>query len=316
MTKASAISKIVEPSPAAMRQAVAVLQAGGLVGLPTETVYGLAGDAANGLAIARIFEVKGRPAFNPLISHVPDIVAAAALADFPPLAVKLAERYWPGPLTLVLPKRRHAPVHPLVTAGLDTIAIRAPAHHVARQLLAAFGKPVAAPSANPSGRLSPTTALHVAKGLGDGVDLILDGGPCVIGLESTVVEVTADAVFLLRPGAVTQEALAQTLGQPVRAAGKGVKSPGQLAQHYAPHAPLRRAATRARAGEKLLGFGAIEGDINLSPSADLREAAANLFASLHALDAMHPSAIAVAPIPQEGLGRAINDRLARAAAKR
>lgn len=310
------MAKISQPTSAAITQAVQILEAGGLIGLPTETVYGLACDATNGDAVARVFEAKGRPHFNPLISHVTGLEAAERLAYFPDMARQLAEKYWPGPLTLVLPKLARAKVHDLVTSGLNTIAIRAPGHAVARQVLIAFRKPLAAPSANPSGRLSPTRAQHVEEGLGDKLDLILDGGPCAIGLESTVVEVAADKVYLLRYGSISEEDLAETLSRPVLPAEGEIKSPGQLLSHYAPRAKVRLNAVEAGPGEKLLGFGPIQGDLNLSPGGSLREAATNLFQMLRHLDAMKSKIIAVAPIPDQGLGRAINDRLARAAATR
>lgn len=307
------MTAIVKPSAENIARAARLLANGGLVGLPTETVYGLAADATNGQAVARIFEVKGRPTFNPLISHVTGIEQAETLAHFPEMAIQLAERFWPGPLTFVLPKLARCKVHDLVTAGLPTIALRAPGHAVARQLLVAFGKPIAAPSANPSGELSPTTAQHVYKGLNGDVDLILDGGPCAVGLESTVIEVTNDHVYLLRPGSITKEDLAETTGKPVLAATGTIKSPGQTLAHYAPNAHVRLNAQTADEKGLMLGFGEIDGDLNLSPDGDLREAAANLFAMLHELDARRPKTISIAPIPKDGLGMAINDRLARAA---
>lgn len=294
-------------------KAARLLENDGLVALPTETVYGLGADATNGRAVARIFEAKGRPSFNPLISHVTGLEQAEALAFFPKLAIDLAEAFWPGPLTFVLPRLARCPVHELVTAGLPTIALRAPGHAVARQLLLAFGKPIAAPSANPSGELSPTRAEHVLKGLGDDVDMILDGGACAVGLESTVIEVTNDGVFILRPGSVTGEDIAEVTGRPVKQATAEIKSPGQLLSHYAPNARVVLEATEAAPNGLLLGFGAIDGEMNLSPSGDLREAASNLFAMLHQLDSRRPKSISIAPIPNDGLGVAINDRLARAA---
>jgi len=308
---------IVPADAAAIARAAAVLRAGGLVALPTETVYGLAADAANATAVARIFAAKGRPHFNPLICHVPDVNAAAELVHIGPLAARLAEAFWPGPLTLVLPKREGAPVADLVGAGLDTLAVRAPAHPVARRLLEAFPRPLAAPSANRSGRVSPTTAAHVAADLGKNVDLILDGGACDVGIESTIVAVADDTVSLLRPGGITSEEIARAAGRPLASATPdGVTAPGMLSSHYAPAAPVRLDATGKRAGEFLIGFGPVAGDISLSPTGDLVEAAAGLFAALRRADAAAPAAIAVAPIPDVGLGRAINDRLRRAAAAR
>jgi len=296
-----------------IEKAARLLENGGLVALPTETVYGLGADATNGRAVARIFEAKGRPSFNPLISHVTGLEQAETLAFFPKLAIELAEAFWPGPLTFVLPRLARCPVHELVTAGLPTIALRAPGHAVARQLLIAFGKPVAAPSANPSGELSPTRAEHVLKGLGEDVDMILDGGACAVGLESTVIEVTNDEVFILRPGSITSEDISEVTGRPVKAPTDTIKSPGQLLSHYAPSARVIINANEAKPDGLLLGFGSINGDLNLSPSGDLREAASNLFAMLHHLDAQRPKTISIAPIPNDGLGVAINDRLARAA---
>ncbi len=306
---------ILPADAAAIARAASILRAGGLVALPTETVYGLAADAGNAPAVARIFAVKGRPHFNPLICHVPDMDAAAALVEIGPLAARLMEAFWPGPLTLVLPKRDGAPVADLVSAGLDTLAVRAPAHPVARRLLAAFPRPLAAPSANRSGRVSPTTAAHVAADLGAAVDLILDGGACDVGIESTIVAVADDTLSLLRPGGIAGEEIARVTGRPLATATPGgVTAPGMLKSHYAPAAPVRLEATEKRPGEVLIGFGPVAGDISLSPTGDLVEAAAKLFAALRRADAASPTAIAVAPIPDVGLGRAINDRLHRAAA--
>lgn len=307
------MSGIYKPSAENIAKAAHKLEQGGLVALPTETVYGLGADATNGQAVARIFEAKGRPSFNPLISHVTGLEQAEALAFFPKSAIELAEAFWPGPLTFVLPRLARCKVHPLVTAGLPTIALRAPGHSVARQLLIAFGKPIAAPSANPSGELSPTTAAHVLKGLGEDVDMILDGGPCAVGLESSVIEVTAEDVFLLRPGSITAEDISEITGQPVKAPTAEIKSPGQLLSHYAPNARVILEAEEARPDGLMLGFGDYDGDLNLSPSGDLREAASNLFAMLHQLDQRRPKFISIAPIPNHGLGLAINDRLVRAA---
>ena len=297
-------------------RAAAILRAGGLVALPTETVYGLGADATNGRAVARIFAAKDRPRFNPLIVHVASAEAARRLVDWPQAADRLARAFWPGPLTLVLPLRPGTGLSPLVTAGLPSLAVRVPAHPVARELLRVFGGPVAAPSANPSGRISPTTAAHVVAGLSGRVAAVLDGGACGVGVESTIVGLT-EAPTLLRPGGLPAEAIEQALGAPLaaNAAGATLSAPGQMASHYAPGAPVRLNAAAARPGEVLLGFGPGACDLNLSPAGDLAEAAANLFAHLHALDARGVP-IAVAPVPETGLGRAINDRLRRAAAPR
>jgi L-threonylcarbamoyladenylate synthase len=311
---------IVEADDRAIAEAARILRAGGLVAFPTETVYGLGADATNGKAVACIFEAKGRPRFNPLIAHVDSLGAARDLVEFNGEAEALAEAFWPGPLTLVLPQRpgaRHR-VSELVTAGLDTLAVRVPAHPVARQLIAAAGVPIAAPSANLSGRVSPTRARHVEEDLGRAVDTILDGGATEAGLESTIVAF-APAPTLLRPGGLAREDIEAVLGQPLRDYREtGVLSPGQLASHYAPRAGLRLDATACEPDELLLAFGpgAPEDALNLSPSGDLREAAANLFAHLRALDARGPAQIAVMPIPRHGLGEAINDRLRRASAPR
>lgn len=307
---------------AAIREAAALLHAGELVAFATETVYGLGADATNERAVAGIFAAKGRPQFNPLIVHVADLAAARKIAHFTPLAEQLAARFWPGPLTLVLPRRSEAGLSLLVSAGLDTVAVRVPAHPVAKALLRATDRPIAAPSANPSGRISPTCAAHVADGLADKVTLILDGGDCTVGLESTVIAISAGQLHLLRPGAVTEDDLTALTGH---APGTGQdapdapRSPGQLASHYAPHLPVRLDAHTARRDEAALGFGTALPDgaaktLNLSPAGDLREAAANLFAMLRALDRPDYGGIAVAPIPDTGLGAAINDRLRRAAA--
>ncbi len=281
---------------------------------PTETVYGLGADATNGEAVARIFEAKRRPSFNPLIVHVQDIVHARRLACFDSMAERLAECFWPGALTLVLPQRSGAGVEPLVTAGLDSIALRVPDHPTARNLLKKTGRPVAAPSANPSGKVSSTTAQHVFSGLSGRIDAILDGGPCTIGLESTIV---GSGLALLRPGGLSVEEIESCVGESAVAPAhrSTLSSPGQLASHYAPNAPLRPNASRKRAGEVLVGFGPVNADLNLSPTGDLVEAAANLFRYLHSIDTTG-AAIAVTPIPETGLGRAINDRLRRAAAPR
>jgi L-threonylcarbamoyladenylate synthase len=317
----------IEPATiGATAEAARLILQGRLVALPTETVYGLAGDAGNDAAVAAIFAAKDRPQFNPLIVHVPGGAAADRLGILDARAVRLIRRFWPGPLTLVAPRRPRAPLSLLVSAGLDTVALRAPAHPVAQALLRFCGRPLAAPSANRSGRVSPTTAAHVAESLGGAVDLILDAGPCRIGLESTVVDLTGSAARLLRPGAVTLEELEAELGpveSPAEVGGADARpsSPGQLPSHYAPRLPLRLEATSVAADEALLAFGPEPPGgalvtLNLSPRGDLIEAAAHLFAHLHALDGSGARAIAAMPVPEQGLGRAINDRLRRAAAPR
>ena len=293
-------------------EAARLLAGGGLAAFPTETVYGLGADANNGEAVAAIFAAKGRPRFNPLIVHVPDLEAARRQAVFNPLAEKLAARFWPGALTLVLPRRADATVSLLVSAGLDSVALRVPSHPVAAALLRAVGRPLAAPSANASGRITATSAAHVAAELGGRVDLILDGGATPLGLESTVIGFGGEKAVLLRPGAVAREEIEAITG-PLTAADGAIRSPGQMESHYAPHARLRLNAAHAQSGEALLGFGAVaEAWLNLSPQGDLKEAAANLFSMLRDMDDQ-VAAIAVSPIPATGLGEAINDRLRRAA---
>lgn len=302
-------------------EAARLIRDGELVAFPTETVYGLGADATNERAVAKIFEAKGRPHFNPLISHVLDAAEAQRFVRWNDTAEKLAARFWPGPLTLVLPRGVNSPIALLATAGLDTVAIRAPAHPMAQALIHASGRPIAAPSANRSGAVSPTLASHVAQSLGDRVKLILDGGPCTVGLESTVLDLTTATPTLLRPGGATREEIETVIG-PVALSNAipngdaAHKSPGQLASHYAPSRPVRLEAVAAEAGEALLGFGpnAPAAMLNLSKTGDLAEAAANLFAHLRALDSPGVTRIAVMPIPQTGLGLAINDRLRRAAA--
>jgi L-threonylcarbamoyladenylate synthase len=296
--------------------AVEALRRGGLVILPTETVYGLAADAANAEAVARIYEAKGRPRFNPLISHVTDLEAAERLVVFDARARSLAEAFWPGPLTIVAPARPGARVSELARAGLDTVAVRAPAHALAQAVLQAFGGPVVAPSANRSGRPSPTNFDDALEETGAAAAAGLDGGPCSVGLESTVVGVLGGELRLLRPGAVTRDAIVAAAGPMLEAEEDARRSPGRLTAHYAPEAPLRLDAREPEPGEAYLAFGpAPPGGLvwNLSPRADLREAATNLFAYLRAADRTRPRGIAVAPIPEHGLGEAINDRLRRAA---
>jgi L-threonylcarbamoyladenylate synthase len=307
---------ILQPTAAALRRAAEIIRAGGLVAFPTETVYGLGADAENERAVAAIFAAKERPHFNPLIIHVADAAAARHLVAFDERAEKLAAAFWPGPLTLVLPRKPGCKVSGLASADLPTLAVRVPAAPVAYQLLQLCGKPLAAPSANPSGHVSPTTAQHVATALGDKIALVLDGGPCRVGVESTVIGLLDDRARLLRPGGVAAEAIEAIIG-PLAPPTEALHSPGMLASHYAPGLPVRLNAIRAQPGEALLAFGpdAPEGAnvFNLSQAGDLEEAAANLFAALHALDRPAFAAIAVMPIPERGLGRAINDRLRRAA---
>jgi L-threonylcarbamoyladenylate synthase len=302
-----------------INKAAEALKKGELVAFPTETVYGLGADATSDQAVATLFAVKGRPSFNPLISHVADANTAFALGVFSEDAKKLAQAFWPGPLTVVVPRAAKCPVSLLASAGLPSIALRVPDHPLALELLRAVGRPVVAPSANLSGRVSPTTAAHVKRGLGKKVSLILDGGPCTVGVESTVVSFMKSHATLLRPGGLEREAIEQVLGHAVEVEADSVQphSPGQMESHYAPHAFLRLDATSPRKGESFLGFGSHDhGPYTLSAHGDLIEAAANLFRMLHELDALGVKAIAVAPIPHEGLGEAINDRLRRAAAPR
>src|SRR5712671_2685317 len=313
---------LVEADPEAIAVAARSLAAGGLVAFPTETVYGLGADAHNGQAVARLYEAKGRPGFNPLIAHVPDAAAARGLAHFEEAAARLAEAFWPGPLTLVLPKLPGCPVSELATAGLDSIALRVPDHQVARDLLLAFGRAIVAPSANRSGHVSPTTAAHVLADLRGRIDLIIDGGATPVGIESTIVACLGEPT-LLRPGGISRSEIERVLGAKVADAasqpgeGEAPLAPGQLASHYAPRTHMRLDATQVIAGEALLGFGPklppgadnAAVILNLSHSGSLIEAAANLFSHLRTLDAAGVSTIAVVPLPHQGLGEAINDRL-------
>ena len=299
-------TRVLPFSDDAIREAARILVAGEPVAVPTETVYGLAADATNAEAVARIYQAKGRPSFNPLIVHVPDLGAARELGEFNAEALALAEQHWPGPLTLVVPLRNDASIASLVTAGLPTIGIRVPAHPAMRALLRAVGRPLAAPSANASGAISPTRAEHVLKSLGGRIPLIIDGGATERGLESTIVGATDGSLRLLRPGPIAVDAEA--------ASGSKIEAPGQLQSHYAPSKAVRLNAGTAESDEFMIGFGSVAGDANLSSSGDLAEAAARLFDLLHRADASSKSAIAVAPIPRDGLGAAINDRLRRAAA--
>lgn len=305
-------------------RAAALLRAGRLVAFPTETVYGLGADARNAAAVAGIFAAKGRPRFNPLIVHVADAAAAREIAIFDHRAERLAAAFWPGALTLVLPLRAGAGIADLVTAGGASVALRVPDHPVAQALLAAFGGPLAAPSANPSGKMSPTTAAHVLAGLAGRIAAVVDGGACPVGLESTIVGLTGPEARLLRPGGLPAEIIEAALGAPLAAPAPAAapEAPGMLASHYAPEVVLRLDAEAPRPGELWLGFGpgAADADLNLSPSGDMVEAAARLFAALREMDALAcargAATVAVSPIPHHGLGRAINDRLARAAAPR
>jgi L-threonylcarbamoyladenylate synthase len=289
-------------------EAVRLILAGGPVAVPTETVYGLAADATNAEAVARIYEAKGRPSFNPLIVHVPDLSAAQRIGEFSEEALALARRHWPGPLTLVVPLRPDAGIASIVTAGLTSVGLRVPDHPAVQALLRASGRPLAAPSANASGSISPTRAGHVLKSLGGRIPLIIDGAPTERGIESTIVASTGGPLRLLRRGPIDVDAQAES--------GSAIEAPGQLASHYAPSKPLRLDATDARDGEYLIGFSSVAGDVSLSPSGDLIETAARLFDLLHLADASPKPRIAVAPVPVEGLGAAINDRLRRAAADR
>lgn len=301
-----------------IERAAGILRSGGLVAFPTETVYGLGADATSDLAVAGIFAAKDRPRFNPLIVHLAEPEAARDLAEMDHSAERLADAFWPGPLTLVLPLKPDAGLSALATAGLSSVGLRCPAHPVAHALLTATGRPVAAPSANPSGKVSPVTAAHVLTGLDGRIDAVVDGGRSDVGLESTIIGLTDDVPRLLRPGGIPAEEIEAALGRKLMPPEKteAPNAPGQLASHYAPGALLRLNATDPRAGETFIGFGPGAADFNLSPAGDLREAAANLFPILRELDASGIEAAAIAPIPNKGLGTAINDRLARAAAPR
>ncbi len=307
-------------TPTDVDKAAAVLSAGGLVAFPTETVYGLGADARNGQAVARVYAAKGRPSFNPLIVHVAGLDAARQYAEFNDLALQIAAAFWPGPLSLVLPLADNHGLSDLVTAGLDSVAIRIPQHPVAQDLLHRFNGPLAAPSANPSGRISPTTASHVLDDMKGKIDAVLDSGACNVGLESTILKITGTDVSLLRAGGVSVEQIEAALGHSIAKPNdpKTPQSPGQLQSHYAPKAQVRLNAKTAHTSEVLLGFGpdCKTAQLNLSPAGDLVEAAANLFGYLREMDAMAQGNIAVSPIPMTGLGFAINDRLKRAAAPR
>lgn len=322
------MTKMLHPDGPGLAQAVQIWQQGGLVALPTETVYGLGADARNDRAVAQIFQAKGRPSFNPLIVHLGDVAQVADLVDLPVAAQALADAFWPGPMTLVLPLRAGAGISGLVTAGLGALGVRVPAHPVARDLLRAFGGPIAAPSANLSGRISPTTADHVAQGLQGRIDAIVDGGAAPVGLESTIFGFDDQGqAVVLRAGSVTTQDAADVLGYAPQSydvkavdpdAGGQITAPGQLLSHYAPRGQVRLNAKAPEGDEVYVGFGPSDGDpqLNLSPTGDLIEAAAKLFAIFHDLDRMGAEKIAVAPVPDRGIGVAINDRLRRAAAPR
>jgi len=313
-------ARILPGDTTAIAQAARLLCEGELVAFPTETVYGLGGDATSETAVARIFEAKGRPRFNPLIVHVPGLTEAERLGEFDARAREAARRFWPGPLTLVLPRRADSGLSLLASAGLDTVALRVPAHPVAQQLLRAAGMPITAPSANRSGRVSPTTAAHVSAEFGNEVALILNGGASVVGLESTILDLTGTVPGMLRPGGLTREALSAVFGEIAMpsADANAPRAPGSLPSHYAPNLPVRLEAIEARPGEAMLAFGpehpaGFAQVLWLSRTGNLAEAAANLFAMLRRLDRPEFTAIAVMPIPEHGLGIAINDRLRRAA---
>lgn len=312
--------RILATTPETLERAAETLRGGGLVAFPTETVYGIGADATDGTAVARIYAAKNRPRFNPLISHLPDVGDALAIGAFSDMARRVAETFWPGPLSIVVRRATGCPIAMLTSAGLDTVALRVPGHPLARDLLARVGRPVAAPSANRSGRVSPTLAAHVAAEFDEALALILDGGACPVGLESTVVDLSGPRPVLLRPGAVTREDLEPLTGPLARpAADSPITAPGMLASHYAPDRPVRLDVTAPEPDEAYLAFGADgtgQAQANLSPTDDLVEAAANLFQMLRALDRPPFRAIAVAPVPRHGLGAAINDRLRRAAAPR
>ncbi|PWJ85454.1 translation factor SUA5 [Pseudaminobacter salicylatoxidans] len=321
--RSSQVAEILKGNQA-MERALALLAAGEVVAIPTETVYGLAGDATNGEAVARIFEAKGRPRFNPLIAHVASMAMAETIAEFDPLSRRLTEAFWPGPLTLVLPHRATSGIHPLVTAGLDTIALRMPRGFGA-QLIARLGRPLAAPSANSSGKISATSARAVEGDLGGRIQLVVDGGPTQVGLESTIVKADERGLHLLRPGGISAEEIEAIAGTKLLRNDKaGIEAPGMMLSHYAPGAAMRLNVSAVEPGEALLGFGqrraAGAADavafLNLSETGDPREAASNLFSHMQALDRSGAKTIAVEPVPHAGLGEAINDRLARAAAPR
>ncbi len=307
-----------------LEDAAKIIREGGLVAMPTETVYGLAADATNDKAVAKIFEAKGRPQFNPLIVHVASPAMAKRYVEISPLAETLMAAFWPGPLTLVLPRRKDSDLSLLVSAGLDSVGVRAPNHELAQALIGAADRPLAAPSANRSGTISPTRAGHVKDSLGERVDMILDGGPCPVGVESSIVKIDGETATLLRPGGIAREDIERVLGRRLKSAQGKIEAPGMMTSHYAPDAAMRLDARDQKDGEAFLGFGAVRGGgpaaLNLSETGDLAEAAANLFAYLREADRMAKTqgfkTIAVARVPMDGLGEAINDRLKRAAAPR
>jgi L-threonylcarbamoyladenylate synthase len=302
------VTRVLPFSDESIAEGARLILAGEPVAMPTETVYGLAADATNGEAVARIYQAKGRPSFNPLIVHVPDLSAAQRIGEFPDEALALSHEHWPGPLTLVVPLRSESGIASIVTAGLQSVGLRVPAHPAMQALLREAGRPLAAPSANASGSISPTRASHVLKSLGGRIPLIIDGGATQRGIESTIVAATGGPLRLLRPGPIQIDALVETCGR--------IEAPGQLASHYAPSKQLRLNAMDANDDEYLIGFAGVEGDANLSASGDLVEAAARLFDLLHEADSSARPRIAVAPVPRDGPGAAINDRLSRAAAAR
>lgn len=307
--------ELLPADPTGIAVAAERLRAGGLVALPTETVYGLAARADSASAVAQIYRAKGRPDFNPLIVHIPDVAGAERIAEFDDRARRLAAAFWPGALTMVLPLRSYAGIAPAVTAGLPTIALRCPAHPAMRAVLQAADLPLAAPSANRSGGVSPSRAEHVAASLGAAVDLVLDGGPCAAGIESTIVALRNSGWEILRPGPITEAQIADVLGPSEASLAKGgIEAPGQLASHYSPGKPVRLGAESAQADEFLIGFGPVAGQISLSSSGDLTEAASRLYDCLHAAQNAAQPRIAIAPVPDDGIGKAINDRLGRAAA--
>ena len=305
---------ILQPTAENIAHAASTLSAGGLVAMPTETVYGLAANPSDAAAVAKLYTAKGRPRFNPLIAHVADLDTARQQGQFSRHALALAETFWPGPLTLIVDTAPSITICDLARAGLDSVALRVPAHPVAQSLLNAFGAPLVAPSANPSGQISPTTARHVAYDMAARIDLILDGGPCSAGIESTIIDARGERPALLRPGSLDPAQIDAIWPGLIRPQDnpEAPQSPGQLLRHYAPKAHLRLNALQAEPGEAYLGFGPGTCELNLSPASDLSEAATNIFTMLRALDASH-ARIAVAPIPNTGLGEAINDRLTRAA---
>lgn len=313
------VINILPPNNATISRAIETLNSGGLIGMPTETVYGLGGDAANEKAIANIFALKNRPNFNPLIAHIENLDMALKYGDFSNLALLIANHFWPNPLSIVVPRKSDAKICDLACAGLETLALRAPKHKIAQSIISEFGKAICAPSANISGQISPTSALHVAQDFGNKLPIIIDGGECEIGLESTVLAIFDDEISLLRHGAIAIDAIEKIAGKKVNIISlndeNAPKSPGMLLKHYSPNAPLFLNCDKANEGEIFIGFGANDGDFNLSNTGDLTEAAANLYKYLRLADNKSPKAIKIAQIPHYGIGMAINDRLFRAAQK-